>query len=399
MSETQQNIRTVLTEWIPGGGVSLRSEPDGSVVFNDGAGDAFHLIGLRSPSFATLVRLRILVTPLEGCDVEIYINHWGGIDVARVSSAGSVLDQSGALALSVEHRDQNTLEIVVEYHNLHELILIGTSRGRDGRYQGRARDQLRFKSIEITLLHDQLTQNHRLTVVDVGAMGGLQQEWALIPRYVRPVLFEPNPVEAAKLRGRLTNFADAQVIECALFNASGSRPLYITRGPGCCSLLIPNPEVVNRYAAAPIFEVLRQIDVECKRYDQLYDAKLAPAPDVIKIDVQGAEYEVLEGFGRLLETCLGIELETHVYQLYRNQKLLGDIVRFLDGFGFSLRSLREHHNTDGDAVEFEAFFTKRSANMPVTVVGAREKLAIIERVWGLRVYDGGLHLVRAAMQT
>jgi FkbM family methyltransferase len=384
-----------LADWVPGGGTSVRSAPDGSLLFNEGTGDAFHLIGVRRRSFATLVRLRILVVPVDDCDAEIYVNHWGGIDICRIAPSGTILDQSGALKLSVEHHDDGTLDIVVEYHNLHEMILLGTSRGAGGRYLGGGRDQLRFKAIEITLLHDQITPNRQITLIDVGAMGGLQREWAMLPRYVRPVLFEPNPVEAANLRRQIASFAGAKVIETALYNTAGSRPLYITRGPGCCSLLLPNFDVVNRYTAAPIFEVLRQVDVECKRYDQLYEAGLAPMPDVIKIDVQGAEYEVLQGFGRLLESCLGIELETHVYQLYKEQKLLCDIVKFLDSFDFSLRSLREQHNTDGDSVEFNAFFTKRREKLPSPREGAAEKLTLIERVWGLKVYDGGQYLVRS----
>jgi hypothetical protein len=35
----------------------------------------------------------------------------------------------------------------------------------------------------------------------------------------------------------------------------------------------------------------------------------------------------------LLSQVLAVELESHIYPIYKDQKLLGDVTRFLDGFG------------------------------------------------------------------
>jgi FkbM family methyltransferase len=48
--------------------------------------------------------------------------------------------------------------------------------------------------------------------------------------------------------------------------------------------------------------------VRSLRYDQLHAKGVVPVPHVVKIDFQGCEYEVLEGFGELLDQVLGIEL-------------------------------------------------------------------------------------------
>ena len=101
-------------------------------------------------------------------------------------------------------------------------------------------------------------------------------------------------------------------------------------------------------------------------------------PDYIKIDVQGFEYQVLKVFGRLLKNVIGIELECHVYALYEGQKLLGDLVAFLDDLDFSLRALQPQNARavfNGEVCEFNAWFLKRDHAMP-TSPGIEQKLEL-----------------------
>ena len=198
----------------------------------------------------------------------------------------------------------------------------------------------------------------RLCLVDVGGAGGVQDKWLRVADRVMPVLFEPNPEEAARLRETIAGqFDQGLVVESALANTVGRRSLNVTRFWGCTSMRRPDPEVLSPYRIAPLFEMARSVEVDCTRYDLLHAAGRVPAPDVIKIDVQGFEYEVLLGFGGLLQNCLGIEIETHLYPIYRGQKLLGDMVAFLADFGFVLRALRPVASFDGDVVEADAWFT------------------------------------------
>ena len=95
----------------------------------------------------------------------------------------------------------------------------------------------------------------------------------------------------------------------------------------------------------------------CHRYDALHEAGEVPAPEVIKLDVEGFEYEVLQGFGLLLENCLGIEVETWIYPVYQGTKLLGDIVSHLRSFGLMLRRFEPLDAFDHDLFVGNAFFT------------------------------------------
>lgn len=223
----------------------------------------------------------------------------------------------------------------------------------------------------------------RLTLVDVGGLGGIQDHWTPYLDRIRPIVFEPNPSEAALIRASIEATPGGQVIEKALGDVEGVRRLHITKSLGCTSLLIPNRALLSRYSVATAFDVVREIDVTCTRYDTLHAQGIAPRPDVIKIDVQGFEYEVLEGFGDLLKGCLGVQVEAHFAPIYTDQKLLSDLVELLGRSGLALRKISPVDHFDGDLVEVDAWFTCDIDRTGELTQADRAKLQLIERAWGV----------------
>lgn len=128
---------------------------------------------------------------------------------------------------------------------------------------------------------------------DVGANIGLH---AITVKRRRPnarvVAFEPAPHTAARLMSNAKlNSADVQVVTSALSDARRLAELSIvTRGNSGLTSLRPWPDV--RYEAT--------IMCPCERADGLIGAGAVPAPNVVKLDVEGCEAEVLRGFGDLL---------------------------------------------------------------------------------------------------
>lgn len=229
---------------------------------------------------------------------------------------------------------------------------------------------------------------HKLRLVDVGAAEGLQQKWLKSAARIAPILFEPNASEAAKLRRGISDrFGRSDlVLEIGLSNAVGAQKLNITQYWGCASLREPNRALLSKYRIGRAFEIIRTERVTCTRYDELHRRGEVPAPDAIKIDAQGYEYEVLQGFGSLLHDCLGIELETHLYPIYKEQKLLHDLVGLLARFGFVLRRLQPVPNFDGDVVELDAWFTKDIEKWRRLDSLQREKFTLICETWDLIDY-------------
>jgi FkbM family methyltransferase len=219
-----------------------------------------------------------------------------------------------------------------------------------------------------------------LNLVDVGSAGGIQPKWERHLSQLNAFLFEPNLSEAEKIRGRYAGQPNIQVITKALYDTTATKTLNVTRHPGCTSLLPPNEEFLSTYPIARAFEVVEKPHVFCVRYDELHRQGIVPRPDVLKIDVQGCEFEVLSGFGGLLQGCVGVELEAHLYPLYRGQKLLGDVVELLSRFELVLRKLRPVPHFEGDLVEVDAFFTLTGRAMSKADRATREKLSLAQKV-------------------
>jgi FkbM family methyltransferase len=219
-----------------------------------------------------------------------------------------------------------------------------------------------------------------LSLVDVGGSGGLHPKWERFIDRLHPILFECNPAEAEKLRLKYSLAPQVTVIEKGLYNEKGARTLNLAKHFGCTSLREPNFGFLANYPIAKQFVILDHAEIECARYDEIHASGLAPAPDVIKIDVQGCEYEVLEGFDDLLRNCLSIELEAHYYPLYVGQRLLGDIVALLSKFDLVLKRTRTIEHFEGDLVEVDAFFGPSRAALARMSAERRRQLAFVEAV-------------------
>lgn len=118
--------------------------------------------------------------------------------------------------------------------------------------------------------------------------------------------------------------------------------MHVTRYPGCSSLLEPDPAVIDLFetlGASPPdgnFLVVDKVDVETVRLDDVPGLR---SPDYIKIDVQGAELQVLTHGPRTLSSAVVVQTEVEFLPIYKNQPLFGDMQCFLREQGFVLHKL------------------------------------------------------------
>ena len=124
-------------------------------------------------------------------------------------------------------------------------------------------------------------------------------------------------------------------------------------------ILKPNSEELSKYPIGHFFKVIDTVKIELTRADSLIKNQIMPIPHFIKCDVQGYDYQVLEGFGGFLSEVLAIEVECHFRQLYLDQKLFFDIKEYLETFDFILRDIRPQGVFENEIVEINAFFSKQ----------------------------------------
>ena len=179
-----------------------------------------------------------------------------------------------------------------------------------------------------------------LTLIDVGARGGLQPNWSNARRHLRHVGFEPDPTEYA----RLVAGADprrALFINAAVGREAGRAALNVGRLGGTSSLSTPDMEFLRRFPDPERYEVIRQVEIETDRLDALLPRHGVSEPDFIKLDTQGAELAILEGARDTLgRSVFGLEIEVLFAPMYREQPTFGEIDELLRGLGFQLFDLR-----------------------------------------------------------
>lgn len=195
------------------------------------------------------------------------------------------------------------------------------------------------KILENNILRDKFIKNP-IVLVDVGAGGHFNKTLKnLINRnLMKLIAFEPQ----VDTFNSTLNRNNIQFFDIALFNKEASMPFFITHNKQCSSLLKPNYKLLQLFSNIEDFKIETTSNILTKRLDTVLDENGINDVDLLKIDVQGVAYEVLEGSVRVLENTYAIEVETEFVQLYEQEKLFPEIHNFLTAKNFVLIDMRRH---------------------------------------------------------
>ncbi len=172
---------------------------------------------------------------------------------------------------------------------------------------------------------------------DVGAHAGF---FALIAsRFAGPhgkiVAFEPDPDNAANLKANIAKNAIAQVrlVEAAVWSSAGK--VTFERA------LEASNRTQGRIAAEPNPKLVR-ITVPAVQLDDLVFEKGYPVPQMIKMDVEGAEWDALQGASRLLK-----EVKPKLLCEIHDSAQMSQIQGYLREFGYAAEEwnpVHEHYD-------------------------------------------------------
>jgi FkbM family methyltransferase len=181
-----------------------------------------------------------------------------------------------------------------------------------------------------------------VTVVDGGARWGVPTQWTWFRPYVHVIAFEPDPDEAERLDALYADDATVTVVPRALGAKSGAVPFYLTADRSGSSMYEPSDlprfpwyrpgSVTNESPAKPF--AVTEVDV-VSLDDWIASGDLGPI-DAMKLDVQGAELDILQGGTAVLETVRMLTAEVHFNQMYHGAALFGEVDALLRERGFEL---------------------------------------------------------------
>jgi FkbM family methyltransferase len=179
-----------------------------------------------------------------------------------------------------------------------------------------------------------------IQAVDVGCRDGIRAEWKELGPYGSLVGFEPDGEECARLNAA-ARAGEIRYEPIALAASSGEATLYLTADPQSASLYPPSEDAVRRHPELWRHEPRGTTTVATTTLDEWAADRHANAIDVLKIDVQGAELDVLRGAERSITAVRALELEVEFQSLYVGQPLFGQVDDFLRARGFILWRLRD----------------------------------------------------------
>ena len=103
-----------------------------------------------------------------------------------------------------------------------------------------------------------------------------------------------------------------------------------------------NPNTVN------FFNESHRVKKLTRSVDSVVREKKFPAPDMVKMDVQGAELDVLKGMKKTLKTVKHLILELQNVEYNKGAPLRGEVIDWLESNGFKYVELFSNQGPDGD---------------------------------------------------
>ena len=140
-------------------------------------------------------------------------------------------------------------------------------------------------------------------------------------------LFEPLPEPAKALRALATRDPRIKVFEAAISDCDGTAPFHVTSNDGESSSLL---SFGTHGALFPDVHVQRTIEIPTRTLDSVLAEYGLEPPDLLIVDVQGAEFTVLSAMGpALLSRARLLYTEVSTEPVYQSAGLLPDVERLL----------------------------------------------------------------------
>lgn len=206
-----------------------------------------------------------------------------------------------------------------------------------------------------------------LTVLDVGAFTGETAAW-FADLFPKATIWAVEPFSDSYAVLAAADHPRVRPFQFAATDAEGTATLFANDIPHTNSLYPINSESrdsvdISRRREQGVLDeaqLLSSVEVPAHRLDGFADGQGIGEIDLLKIDVQGAEVDVLRGSSGILERVGVIMIEISLYDYYTSSSSIGAVEELVSPFGFALWSITDtsHNPINGRTDWVELLYRK-----------------------------------------
>ena len=179
-----------------------------------------------------------------------------------------------------------------------------------------------------------------ISFIDIGASGGLDNEWKGMEAYMNIIGFEPDVEEYNKL---IMNKNSHTYFNIAVSDKKEQKELYIRQSQGNSSFYENNDSIINKFPHAERFKIIDKVLINTDTLDNILKSDDYIKMDFLKIDVEGGELNVLKGAESvLINGIFAIQAEVRFLEFYKNSPLFPEVHTFITSKGFELFDLNRY---------------------------------------------------------
>ncbi len=190
-----------------------------------------------------------------------------------------------------------------------------------------------------------IAEHTGLSAVDIGARGGAEPELLPLAWAMSVWGFEPDPDACRQLKRESSSqpWKSVEYVPCAIGGRDEERELFVTRAPEGTSLIRHNQAVCEQFAYPALSDIVKVVRVKTLGLDEARRRYSIEAPALLKLDVEGAELEILSAAEKTLHTVQALKVEVAYVEQRIGQPLGGEVQSFLESRGFLCMDIYNVH--------------------------------------------------------
>ena len=194
-----------------------------------------------------------------------------------------------------------------------------------------------------------------LTIFDVGAhVGNVSLKYNKLFPNSSIYSFEPFPESFSSLQQNTSQHKNIKIFNKGLGEYVGSSKFHSNIHEQTNSILATHEEANSNWGNTDMLNTKEVLNIELTTVDQVVAEENIKRIDILKMDVQGAEYKVMAGAKKIMEEEMISLIYTEIITIptYQNQQKLDAVLKMYREYGFELFTIYNSGYTEKGRLQY-----------------------------------------------